>query len=175
MADKIFDVDVIVKHGTKASFAGKNPVLKKGELGIETDGGAMKLGDGSTEWNNLAYIAAGNEWQTVVGSTRAGTAAFTLAGDQRTRFPRGKLLRFNSSDAYICRVFGDPTYASGETTVAVWFDTADTEIPAAISVLERHTFHPMATASAAPLSGGADAATITKLIQSYCCSMYITD
>lgn len=175
MANKIIDVDVIVKHGTKAAFASKNPVLKKGELGIETDSGVMKLGDGSTTWNNLAYIGVDNEWQTITGATRTDATTFTLAGDQRASLPKGRLLRFSASDAYICRVLGEPTYTSGKTTVTVWFDIAGTTIPTTISKLEKHKLHPIATAHHAPLSGSADTATITKLMQSYCCSMYITD
>lgn len=33
-----------------------NPILGSGEQGYETDTGAMKIGDGSTSWNNLPYF-----------------------------------------------------------------------------------------------------------------------
>jgi hypothetical protein len=33
-----------------------NPVLAQGELGLETDSTKFKLGDGTTEWNNLSYV-----------------------------------------------------------------------------------------------------------------------
>lgn len=78
MTDKILSADVIIKHGTKAAMASSNPVLKNGELGIETDTGAMKLGNGSTTWNNLGYIGG----RTYIGSaTDAQVLALIKPGD----------------------------------------------------------------------------------------------
>jgi hypothetical protein len=30
-----------------------NPILAEGEIGIESDTGFFKIGDGKTDWNNL--------------------------------------------------------------------------------------------------------------------------
>ena len=38
-------------------MAGNNPTLGAGEIGIETDTGRIKIGDGSTAWNSLSYQA----------------------------------------------------------------------------------------------------------------------
>jgi hypothetical protein len=43
------------KRQTASAIAASNPVLAAGEFGIETDTGRMKIGDGSTAWNSLAY------------------------------------------------------------------------------------------------------------------------
>ena len=43
------------KRGTSGAMAGNNPVLAAGEIGIETDTGRSKIGDGTTAWNNLPY------------------------------------------------------------------------------------------------------------------------
>jgi hypothetical protein len=45
------------KRGTAGALAGNNPTLAAGEIGYETDTGRIKIGDGSTAWNSLAYQA----------------------------------------------------------------------------------------------------------------------
>lgn len=43
---------------TAANWTSANPTLLKGEIGIESDTGYAKAGDGSTAWNNLGYLSA---------------------------------------------------------------------------------------------------------------------
>jgi hypothetical protein len=38
-----------------ANWTSDNPILLKGEMGVETDTGLCKFGDGSTAWNDLSY------------------------------------------------------------------------------------------------------------------------
>lgn len=45
----------ILRRGTAANWSEKNPILREGEEGYETDTGRRKVGDGTTEWNNLKY------------------------------------------------------------------------------------------------------------------------
>lgn len=45
-----------VKRGLAASWVSGNPVLVAGEFGYETDTGKLKLGDGTTQWNDLGYL-----------------------------------------------------------------------------------------------------------------------
>ena len=40
---------------TAANWAAENPVLLDGEIGYERDTSKLKIGDGSTAWNLLAY------------------------------------------------------------------------------------------------------------------------
>jgi hypothetical protein len=44
------------KRGTAAALAATNPVLAAGEIGVESDTGRFKIGDGSTAWASLTYI-----------------------------------------------------------------------------------------------------------------------
>lgn len=44
-----------LKNGTRANWASINPVLAKGELGLESDTAHFKFGDGVNDWNTLAY------------------------------------------------------------------------------------------------------------------------
>jgi hypothetical protein len=50
MADQIQ-----LRRDTAASWTSTNPTLAQGEFGFETDTNKLKLGDGSTAWNSLAY------------------------------------------------------------------------------------------------------------------------
>lgn len=43
------------RRDTAANWTSANPVLAEGELGLETDTGAYKIGNGSTAWNGLIY------------------------------------------------------------------------------------------------------------------------
>ena len=43
------------RRDTAANWTSNNPTLRAGEPGLETDTGYMKVGDGSTAWNDLDY------------------------------------------------------------------------------------------------------------------------
>ena len=45
-----------VRHDTAANWTRKNPLLLAGEYGLETDTYLIKIGDGTTQWNNLRYL-----------------------------------------------------------------------------------------------------------------------
>ena len=45
---------------TSSAFTASNPTLEDGSLGIETDTGNIKIGDGTTAWNSLAYTVDHN-------------------------------------------------------------------------------------------------------------------
>lgn len=47
---------IITRNDTAANWASANPVLAKGEQGLETDTNKLKAGDGVTAWNSLAYV-----------------------------------------------------------------------------------------------------------------------
>lgn len=43
------------RKGTAAAWTSANPTLASGEVGVETDTGKQKVGNGSTAWTSLAY------------------------------------------------------------------------------------------------------------------------
>jgi hypothetical protein len=43
------------RRGTATQWASTNPVLLSGEMGVETDTGMFKIGNGSSAWNSLPY------------------------------------------------------------------------------------------------------------------------
>ena len=48
-------VDIQIRRDTAANWTSANPTLASGEIGLETDTGKWKWGDGSTAWSSLAY------------------------------------------------------------------------------------------------------------------------
>lgn len=55
MAEKNLKVTIITRNDTAANWTSKNPVLRKGEMGIEIDTNKFKFGDGTKTWNQLDY------------------------------------------------------------------------------------------------------------------------
>ena len=110
-------------------------------------------------------------------AARTGDDTFTLTGDRSADYPMGKLLRFNSSDTYKCRVLGSPSVSDGVTTVTIWFDVK-TVIPASIMKIERSMQPPDITARGVELVTTTQYTEeqITELLKSYCYSaITITD
>lgn len=65
----------LVRGGTAANLAAVNEVPKHRELIVETDTGKLKLGNGSTPYNDLDYIGGGGggaAWLNGVGAPDAG-------------------------------------------------------------------------------------------------------
>ena len=71
---------VVVKSGQRYNpsdlWKRVNPILIEGEMGIESDTGLFKFGDGKTPWNDLKYAGGGgNGGQVDTTLTQAGLAA----------------------------------------------------------------------------------------------------
>ena len=52
---------------TAAKWTAANPLLQRGELGVETDTRKIKVGDGITYWNDLEYAKAYSDWGNIAG------------------------------------------------------------------------------------------------------------
>ena len=59
MAEKILKTHIVLRNDLAATWTEKNPVLRLGEMGIETDTNMFKFGDGKTAWKDLAYAGKG--------------------------------------------------------------------------------------------------------------------
>ena len=57
MAKTITKLQIQLRHDLASAWTSANPVLAAGEVGIETDSHKLKLGDGTTAWNDLPYVS----------------------------------------------------------------------------------------------------------------------
>lgn len=85
-----------VRRDTAANWVSVNPTLAAGEIGFETDTKGMKIGDGSTTWNNLFYETApimstygssGNWWFAQIGASNSQTATLNQLSMAPIYFP----------------------------------------------------------------------------------------
>lgn len=71
MAEKTINTRIQLRNDLAATWNSENPVLKKGEIGIEIDTRKMKVGDGTTVWNALSYMGAdANDILAVINENR---------------------------------------------------------------------------------------------------------
>ena len=74
-------VQIQWRRDTAANWTAANPTLAQGEAGLETDTGKIKLGDGATAWNSLAYFTGGlgmvNALSAGTQSASSGTVVFS--------------------------------------------------------------------------------------------------
>lgn len=49
-------IPIRTKLGTSTFWTAKNPVLLSGEMGVESNTGKIKIGDGSNLWSSLNYM-----------------------------------------------------------------------------------------------------------------------
>ncbi len=76
-----------LRHDTAANWTSRNPVLLAGEVGVETDTNKVKVGNGTTAWNSLPYLAGeggGGGASNLDGGTPSTTYGGTTAIDGGT-------------------------------------------------------------------------------------------
>lgn len=79
------------RRGTASSWSSANTVLLSGEPGWESDTNKIKIGDGATAWNSLAYLVTGGGGGGTVASTditdatTTGRAVLTAASQTAAR------------------------------------------------------------------------------------------
>ena len=78
----------LFRRKTAANWTSQNPVLMDGELGLETDTGLFKFGNGSAAWSSRPYAGASVgvvPWGAITGTLSAQTdLAAALAAKQAT-------------------------------------------------------------------------------------------
>ena len=93
---------ILFRRDPAASWTSENPVLSAGEVGLETDTGKIKIGNGSSVWTALSYFV-GN----LPGATLDAIGDVTITSVQN-----GDFLRYNgSASAWI----NDPVNLSTDT------------------------------------------------------------
>jgi hypothetical protein len=82
-------VQMAQRKDTAANWTAANPILLSGEIGYETDTKKFKTGDGTTNWNSLAYlpIPDGSGNLTITGNLEIGTTgSLTFEGSTANGF-----------------------------------------------------------------------------------------
>ena len=65
MADRTLNIRIQLRNDTAENWNTKNPLLLKGEMGVETDTGKTKIGNGTAHWKDLKY--SGVDEDTIKG------------------------------------------------------------------------------------------------------------
>ncbi len=120
MATKTITGQVQIRNDTAHNWAVENPVLLPGELGLETDTGNGKFGDGETTWNSLKYAFQRNNNRSVefikTTNTKAGAALTGVSQD--SSLYDGKTIFLFLSYAAAANATLNLTLADGTTTGA---------------------------------------------------------
>ena len=83
MAEKTIKTTIQLRNDLAATWHSKNPILKKGEIGIEIDTRKMKVGDGTTAWETLSYMGAdANDILAVINENRDNCTQIELTQGQ---------------------------------------------------------------------------------------------
>ena len=82
---------MLQRRGTASQWANANPILGSGEIGFETDTGQFKIGDGTTNWDDLSYFKnledLGGNLDDYILLTQKGTANGVATLDANTLVP----------------------------------------------------------------------------------------
>jgi len=68
------------KRDTASNWTSNNPTMSAGEIGVETDTGKFKFGDGSTAWSSLDYFETAAPSGPTQGAVQGSTAGFISGG-----------------------------------------------------------------------------------------------
>ena len=75
MANKTLNIRIQLRNDTAENWNTQNPVLLEGEMGVETDTGKTKIGNGTAYWKDLKY--SGVDEDTIKGIIDNNRSAFT--------------------------------------------------------------------------------------------------
>jgi Major tropism determinant N-terminal domain/Head fiber protein len=148
----IYKVSALRKAGLAADWTTENVVLQIGEIGIETDSGKSKIGDGATAWASLAYVGAaggGSGVTTVAG--RSGAVVLTIA-DVTGAAP--------SASPVFTGVPAAPTATAGTSTTQL---ATTAFVATAIAAIPGSTPYTLPTATSSVLGGVHQAAFMAGL------------
>jgi hypothetical protein len=115
-------IRIQLRRDTAANWASSNPVLRAGEVGIETDTLKFKIGNGSAAWNSITAYAnvVPSDLNTTLGGylevTDIGDTVAGLNGSQNLLIPNDSI------------IFEGPTADSYELTLQATDPTADRTI-----------------------------------------------
>ena len=78
MALRKLNARVKIRRKKASEFTKENPVLLAGELAVEQDTNKVKVGDGTTAWNNLKYLVDMDSIKQLIEEVKV-SAAYSIA------------------------------------------------------------------------------------------------
>jgi hypothetical protein len=99
-------VRIQLRRGTAAEWTATNPVLAAGEMGLETDTGDFKFGNGTDTWSNLAY-SLGNAIDDYIPLSEKGVADGVATLDSSGLVPLAQLPGAAALDAEVSSAISD--------------------------------------------------------------------
>lgn len=114
MAENILNIRIQLRNDISNTWVTKNPVLLQGEMGIESDTKKMKIGDGTTAWNDLGYSGVDEEAiQTIINNNKS---SFTEVEAQENESDHEALVREittpkNGDMAVVIRTFAEDKHS----------------------------------------------------------------
>lgn len=113
MAQNSVKATLILRNDLAATWASRNPILAKGEIGAEIDTGLLKIGDGTTNFNDLDYINLGKAGDGALITTNNNNQ-FTVAGYGQSYW------RYDANE--------DTEVQINETNLANWPSTVELQV-----------------------------------------------
>lgn len=114
MAEHSISGKILLRNDTASNWNTENPVLGKGEMGIEIDSNKFKIGDGTKTWSQLGYagtvVAASNTnghitidgtdttvYTLPVGGSTIGGVKTTSSGAGKVKIDSAGAMQLNTS------------------------------------------------------------------------------
>jgi hypothetical protein len=147
-------VRIQVRRGSATDWSGVNPILAAGELGVETDTRKIKVGDGSTAWNSLSYIAADAPEIGEISQDAINTALTMGAGLTKTYNDGANTITINvDSNVVALRSYVDAAVTGlTNSTASTYLENADRGAANGVASLDAQTKVPQAQLNLVGLS-----------------------
>lgn len=147
-------VRIQVRRGSATDWSGVNPILAAGELGVETDTRKIKVGDGSTAWNSLSYIAADAPEIGEISQDAINTALTMGAGLTKTYNDGANTITINvDSNVVALKSYVDSAVTGlTNSTASTYLENADRGVANGVASLDASTKIPLAQLNLVGLS-----------------------
>lgn len=84
MADKTLNIRIQLRNDTAANWTTQNPVLRKGEMGVEIDTRKIKIGNGTDRWTALEYSGVDEDTIKGIIDNNRNAVEFIVASEGET-------------------------------------------------------------------------------------------
>lgn len=84
MADKTLNIHIQLRNDKAENWTTKNPVLLKGEMGVEIDTGKIKIGNGTDHWTTLKYSGVDEDTIKGIIDNNRNAVEFIVANEGET-------------------------------------------------------------------------------------------